>query len=77
MIQELIETKIPESKIIYINFEDYKYRKICNADSLYEYVEESINDEGKFYLFFDEIQNLNEFELVINSFRSTHDVSIF
>jgi hypothetical protein len=77
MIQELIETKIPESKIIYINFEDYKYRKICNADSLYEYVEKSINDEGKFYLFFDEIQNVNEFELVINSFRSTHDVSIF
>lgn len=77
MIQELIERKIPESKIIYINFEDYKNRKICNADSLYEYVETSINDEEKYYLFFDEIQNVNEFELVINSFRSTHDVSIF
>lgn len=77
MIDELIERKIPESKIIYLNFEDYKYQKLCNADALYEYIEKSINDEGKFYLFFDEIQNVIEFELVINSFRSTHDVSIF
>ena len=28
-------------------------------------------------MFFDEIQNVDEFELVINSFRATHDVSIF
>lgn len=28
-------------------------------------------------MFFDEIQNVREFELVINSFRATHNVSIF
>jgi uncharacterized protein len=77
MIQELKDRDISDNKIIYINFEDYKYRKMYNADSLYEYIEKSINEEGKYYLFFDEIQNVNEFELVINSFRSTHDVSIF
>ncbi len=77
MIQELIERSISESKIIYINFEDYQYRNLYNAQALYEYVEKSISEEGKYYLFFDEIQNVNEFELVINSFRSTHDVSIF
>ncbi len=77
MIQELNDSKIPDNKIIYINFEDYKYRSICNADSLYEYIEKRINEDGKYYLFFDEIQNVNRFELVINSFRSTHDVSIF
>lgn len=77
MIQELKDSGIDDYKIIYINFEDYKYRKIFNADSLYEYIEKSINEDGKYYLLFDEIQNVNEFELVINSFRSTHDVSIF
>lgn len=46
-------------------------------DSLYEYIEKNINEEGKYYLLFDEIQNVDKFELVINSFRSTHDVSIF
>ncbi len=77
MIQELKNSGITDNSIIYINFEDYKYRKISNADSLYEYIEKNLIGNGKYYLFFDEIQNVNEFELVINSFRATRDVSIF
>lgn len=77
IISEIRELGIAEENIIYINFEDYKYRKISNADALYDYVEEKIKTTDKYYLFFDEIQNVDEFELVINSFRSTHDASIF
>lgn len=77
IIDEIKENGIREDYIIYVNFEDYKYRKISNADALYEYVEERITDDKKYYLFFDEIQNVDEFELVINSFRSTHNASIF
>lgn len=77
IIDELKQRNIEHTHIIYINFEDYKYRKISNPDSLYEYVEEKIKDEDKYYLLVDEIQNVNEFELVINSFRATHNVSIF
>jgi hypothetical protein len=40
-------------------------------------VESRIKGPGKYYLFFDEIQNVKEFELVVNSFRSTYDASIF
>lgn len=43
----------------------------------YEYVESKLIRQEKYYLFFDEIQNVDEFELVVNSFRATHDVSIF
>lgn len=77
IVDELLTRGIAEKHIIYINFEDYKYRKISTADALYEYVEGLIQDEEKYYLFIDEIQNVNEFELVINSFRATHDISIF
>lgn len=77
IIEEIHDNGVEENHIIYINFEDYKYRKICNPDALYEYVEENIHDGQKYYLFFDEIQNVDEFELVINSFRATHDASIF
>ena len=77
IISEIRGLGIAEENIIYINFEDYKYRKISNADALYDYVEEKIKTTDKYYLFFDEIQNVDEFELVINSFRSTHDASIF
>lgn len=77
IIEELKQSGVTEDYILYVNFEDYKYRKISNADALYEYVEQKIRDEKKYYLFFDEIQNVDEFELVINSFRSTHNTSIF
>lgn len=77
IIQELHENNVPDNRIISINFEDYQYRKLCDADSLYDYVEKQIVGHAKYYLLFDEIQNVNQFELVINSFRSTHDVSLF
>ena len=77
IIEELKEKGIKEDHIIYINFENYKYKSISNADGLYKYVEEKIQDEEKYYLFIDEIQNVDEFELVVNSFRATHNISIF
>lgn len=77
IIDEIRTLGILEENIIYINFEDYQYRKISNSDALYSYIEGKIINENRYYLFFDEIQNVDEFELVINSFRATHDVSIF
>ena len=77
IINELISNNVPENRIIYINFEDYKYRKISTPDALYEYIENKIEGDKKYYLFIDEIQNVDEFELVINSFRATHNISIF
>ena len=77
IMEEIKAEGVDETHIIYVNFEDYQYRKICNADALYEYVEKLITDDAKYYLFFDEIQNVDEFELVINSFRATHNASIF
>ncbi|SHK63539.1 ATP-binding protein [Hespellia stercorisuis] len=77
IMSEISKNKIAGDHIIYINFEDYQFRKISNADALYRYVEALITDDNKYYLFIDEIQNVDEFELVINSFRSTHNISIF
>jgi len=77
IIEEIKSQGVSDEKVIYINFEDYRYRKINNADKLYEYINDRIKIGEKFYLFIDEIQNVNGFELVINSFRSTHDISIF
>lgn len=41
------------------------------------FYESKLIRQEKHYLFFDEIQNVNEFDLVVNSFRATYDVSIF
>ena len=77
IIDELLIRRVDVEQIIYINFEDYKYRSLTNPDNFYTYIEERIKGSEKFYLFFDEIQNVQDFEVVLNSFRATHNVSIF
>lgn len=77
MIEELKEKGIADTLILYMNFEDFRFHKYTTAEALYEFVEEKIERYNCKYLLFDEIQNVMDFELVINSFRATHDVSIF
>lgn len=77
IMDELKANGVEESQIIYINFEDFQYSFITDAEQLYQYICEQRKNEKKYYLFFDEIQMVNEFERVINSFRATWDVSIF
>lgn len=77
IIEELKLKGIEENHIIYINFEDYDYIDYTKPKEFNEYVKKQIIDEKKYYLFFDEIQNVEEFEKVINSFRATMNVSIF
>lgn len=77
IIDELKENGVHDDHIIYINFEDYQYRRIRSADALYEFINTKMKDSEKYYLLIDEIQNVNEFELVINSFRATCNTSIF
>lgn len=77
IIGEIKEKGIRDEQILYMNFEDFKFSGIRTAQALYDYVVERRLNEEKYYLFFDEIQMVDEFELVINSFRATWDVSIF
>ena len=77
IIDEIKNNGIDESHIIYINFEDYDYSDYTDPKKFHAYVKSKIIDKEKYYLFFDEIQNVSEFEKVINSFRATLNVSIF
>lgn len=77
IIEEIKQNNIDDEHIIYMNFEDYDFIDYIDPHRLNNYIKEKIKDEKKYYLFFDEIQNVNEFERVINSFRATMNVSIF
>ncbi|HBD93947.1 MAG: ATPase [Spirochaetes bacterium GWF1_31_7] len=77
IIRELQASGVTNTDILYINFEDYQYKNLCNPDLFYEYIKNWFTGSGKKYFLFDEIQNVTEFELVINSFRATTDASIF
>ncbi len=77
IIKELKEKGINEDHIIYINFEDYDYTDYTDPKEFNKYVKGKIKDKEKYYLLFDEIQNVQDFEKVVNSFRATMNVSIF
>lgn len=77
IIDELKKKGIANNHIIYINFEDYDYDEYTNPKKLNGYVKKKIVDDKKYYLFFDEIQNVDSWEKVINSFRATKNTSIF
>lgn len=77
IIDELKVSGVSEEQIIYINFEDYDYSFIKTGTDLHEYVKGKIINKEKYYLFFDEIQVVDDFERVINSLRIKFDASIF
>ena len=77
IIQELKERNIDESHIIYVNFEFIEFEQLSDYKKLNQYVKEKIIDDKLYYLFFDEIQNVEQFEKVINSLRASQNVSIF
>ena len=75
---ELINWGIDENNIILINFESAKYRNVSNARELDLLIESILeNIEGKVYLFFDEIQNVDGWEKSINACRFDWDCDIY
>ena len=77
IMQELQEKGIDDKHIIYINFEFIEYENLTDYKELNKFVKGQIKDDKIYYLLFDEIQNVNNFEKVINSLRASQKVSIF
>ena len=70
------EVKADAEHKIFINFEDLKYKPLTDAEALNGYVVSRMK-EGKYYLFFDEIQNVKGFAEALASLKSTGRCSIF
>ncbi|MDE5540218.1 MAG: ATP-binding protein [Bacilli bacterium] len=78
IIEEIKAEGVKDNHILFINFEFIEYEELKDYKKLNTYVKNKIKDDKLYYLFFDEIQNVDKFELVINSLRSSLDnVSIF
>lgn len=77
ILEEIHEKINDDHHIIYINFEDVSYSDIKNFKDLNNYILNLMKDDKKYYLLFDEIQNIEEWEKTINSLKATKNVSIF
>lgn len=76
--QELIESGVNPAQFISINFEDMNYAHLQTAKALHDEITKRAADlDGKIYLFFDEIQEVKDWEKCINSFRVSLNCDIY
>ena len=74
LMEELKKRKINENQFIYINFENLKYRNLKNYEKLYDFILNKVNKKYKnYYIFLDEIQEVEEWEKCVNSLRVDED----
>lgn len=75
---ELKASGINERQFIMYNFENMSYAHLCTAKALHEEViERAAQIEGKAYLFFDEVQEVKDWEKCVNSFRVELNCDIY
>lgn len=73
--QELVRE---DSHALIINFESHLFAGLLQPQQLDAYVAQfAEGKEGKLYLFFDEIQHVDQWEKSINSYRVTYDCDIY
>mgnify|MGYP000596246959 FL=1 len=76
MIQHLLETGVEPEQIVEMNFESHDFRSMT-SDEVYYYVKERVVQSKRMYLFFDELQRINEWEDAVNSFRVDFNCDIY
>ena len=76
--QELSESGIKSDNLITFNFEDLRNVRLLEGSVLHEEILERTRSlQGKAYLFFDEIQEVENWEKCINSLRVALDCDIY
>ena len=76
MQRHLIDSGIQEEQILAMNFESMEYRDM-DVRAFYNQVKGRVLPNRKMYLFFDELQRLEQWEDAVNSFRVDFDCDIY
>ena len=76
MQEHLLNSGVDKGQIISINLESLEFQDMSYKE-LYQYVRNRITKNKKSYLFFDELQRINQWENAINSFRVDFDCDIY
>jgi uncharacterized protein len=78
LINYLIKSGIKKEQILYINMELLENSHLADITELYKFVHNHKNKtEKKIYLFIDEVQEIKNWEKVVNSFYTNGDADIY
>ena len=76
--EELAQNGVQPEQFISLNFENMSNAHLCTAVALHDEILRRTKEiSGKVYLFFDEIQEVADWEKCINSFRVELDCDIY
>ena len=76
--EHLLANGIEAEQIIDISFEKFQFDYLRSANALHTYVADKISDKHKkYYLFIDEVQELECWPRVINSLRTSFNIDIY
>lgn len=73
----LISDGVPPENILSINFEDMEYDELLDYRKLYGFLKEKIPKKGNCYVILDEVQLVNDFQRVVDSFFLDRKVDIY
>ena len=64
----LLGKGIDSDHIVSVNFEDRRNKLLRDPDELLKHIDGKLKDDNKYYVLLDEVQLVNEFEDVLNSY---------
>lgn len=73
----LLDKGVKEDHIIEVALDDRSNKELRNPDNMLKYVKERIVDRDTYYIILDEVQLLNEFEDVLNSFLHIRNADVY
>lgn len=78
IVDDLISSGVNKNNIISISFENIEYKNVFTEEQLDDIIlNRTKNLDGKIYLLFDEIQQVNSGERCVNAYRVNFDVDIY
>lgn len=75
--KRLVEMGIHEDHIIQVNLEDRRNKRLRDPDVLLQHIDSMMTDTDKYYILLDEVQLVNEFEDVLNSYLSVPNAEVY
>ena len=75
--EALMAEGVKKDHIIKINLEDRRLKNLRDPDELLHYIDAKIVDQDRYYILLDEVQLVNEFEDVLNSYLHVSNADVF
>ena len=75
--EHLQEQGVDAEQIIKIDFDDKKNESLLDKDALYQHVSGKIKNDKQYYIFLDEIQLVDDFNLTLNSLKLLGNTDLY